>query len=628
MICGVRAPPRTGPGKKVSVVRAGDNSGPVSHLMMAVVAGLSWILAFRKLDDFDTWWHLAAGRWIANHGSIPATDTLSHTARDHPWVNLQWGFDLGVYWLDRMGGPAALALACALGFALAFSLVFRLVRRPIGDVPGAALVIVGILAAQDRFAVRPELLSFPLLAAVLTVLASSRRYWLLPPLMLLWVNVHALFVIGVFAILAAIAGSLTARPRSLWLWGGVSLAAVVVNPFGASGALFPLKLLSRIDRSNPVFQAIAEFRSPFSSDAAGFALVAYKVLLAVACLALGATILRRWRRKPGATLDVGGLIFFAGLAALSIAARRNAALFAIGSLPFIASCLKVALDGVPARVRASLGSSIAAGAIATGVALFGAGVVTGSFYKWDRQPREFGIGVVEGIFPIRAAAAVREAKLPGKLYNDLASGGYLTWDDPIGDGVFIDGRLEVYDTAFYAEYVQSMYDPARFAALADRYGIQTVLLFHHWENRRLLVERLFHSGAWALVYADETAAVFVRPRGNDDALQRASALTDPWNAATRAWLDRPVPRWPYPAGRIEGTFAFARLLATLGDADGATEAYEKLLTLGIRRDDEIDVRLILARRFASIGQVDRAADQARRILALDAANGEAKKLLD
>jgi hypothetical protein len=259
--------------------------------------------------------------------------------------------------------------------------------------------------------------------------------------------------------------------------------------------------------------------------------------------------------------------------------------------------------------------------------LLAVSIVSGRFYRWDERPREFGLGVIDGTFPVRAVAAAREAALPAKLYNDVAAGGYLAWDDPIGDGVFIDGRLEVYDNVFFGDYVQSMYDPARFEAAADRYGIQTVVLFHRWENRRLLVERLAGGGVWALVYADEVAAVFVRAKGNEAALARASALTPRWNEATRAWLARPVGGWPYPAGRVEGTRAFARLLATLGDADGATEAYQFLLTLGIRSDDEVDVRLILARRFAGTGRMEQARDQARRVLAIAPANVEAQNLL-
>ncbi len=104
-------------------------------------------------------------------------------------------------------------------------------------------------------------------------------------------------------------------------------------------------------------------------------------------------------------------------------------------------------------------------------------------------------------------------------------------------------------------------------------------------------------------------------------------MTDTWNRATRAWLDRPVPRFGYPAGRVEGTRSFARLLATVGDAEGAVDAYTKLLALGIPSDEELEVRLILARRFAATGRSGLAREQAERILEIAPGHLEAQGLL-
>ena len=104
-------------------------------------------------------------------------------------------------------------------------------------------------------------------------------------------------------------------------------------------------------------------------------------------------------------------------------------------------------------------------------------------------------------------------------------------------------------------------------------------------------------------------------------------MNDRWNEATRAWLFRPVPGWGYPAGRVEGTRSFARLLATIGDPEGAVEVYTKLLELPIASEDEIEVRLLLARRFAATGRSAMAREQAQRILTLAPSNLEAQGLL-
>jgi hypothetical protein len=212
-----------------SRVRVGvERFAPIATLSVA------FLLAFRRIDDFDSWWHLATGRWIVAHGTIPATDVLSHTVRGHPWINLEWAYEVALYLLYAAGGPLLLCLAAAAAFTSAVWLLLRLVRPHLGFAGGSILILAVTLVMQDRFAVRPEMISFPLLAGVLSIIdhagrREGRRLWLLVPLMLVWVNVHALFVIGAFAILCAILGT---PSRMLTLWG---LGFIVETVPGAVG---------------------------------------------------------------------------------------------------------------------------------------------------------------------------------------------------------------------------------------------------------------------------------------------------------------------------------------------------------------------------------------------------------
>jgi len=409
----------------------------------------------------------------------------------------------------------------------------------------------------------------------------------------------------------------------LVVWSGVALACVFINPYGVTGALFPLKLLSRIDGSSRVFQTVGEFASPFAAGAAGASIVAFKVLVVFgAALAIAAIVIQRRR------FDWGGLILFIGLAVLASTARRNVAVFAIGTAPFIGGCLQTVLAS---RLRwqrlATRHASTAAAVAAVASVVFGVAIVTGAFYRFENAPQEFGAGVIEGTFPTRAAEFARAAKLPPRLYNDMASGGYLSWDDPIGDGVFVDGRLEVYDTPFITSYVTGVADDAAWQADADRHGIQTAIIFHRFEPDRMLAGRLTKNDAWSLVYVDEVAAVFVRSKGNEAAIARASSLRAEWNARTDAWLSRPPRKWPYPAGRIEGTRAYARFMATIGLSEPAVAAYLRLVDLNISEKEEVERRLLIARFFAAGGHMPQAQEQARRILQIDSSNSEARNLL-
>ncbi len=97
----------------------------VGNLLPLATIAVGFVFALRRLDDYDTWWHLASGRWIFDNRTIPATDTLSFTVPDHPWINLQWLYDLVLYFLYSIGGANLLVLTAAAAFATALWLMMK-----------------------------------------------------------------------------------------------------------------------------------------------------------------------------------------------------------------------------------------------------------------------------------------------------------------------------------------------------------------------------------------------------------------------------------------------------------------------------------------------------------------------
>ena len=72
---------------------------------------LAALFGIKQLDNSDTWWHLASGRWMVENWSIPSQDVLSFTVPGHDWINLQWLFDLLMYAVYQVGEAGALVLA-------------------------------------------------------------------------------------------------------------------------------------------------------------------------------------------------------------------------------------------------------------------------------------------------------------------------------------------------------------------------------------------------------------------------------------------------------------------------------------------------------------------------------------
>src|SRR5262249_14980601 len=235
----------------------------------AAIAALLFVVALQvhRLDDSDTWWHLATGRLIAATGAVPRTDPFSFSAAGSPWINRQWLFELGLYGLWNAGGPAAVALGVGALFVAAFACAYRLARRRLPAWGAAALVFIIAEAAVERFTVRPEAATICLLALEILLLDGAIGWGTVVALVLIqivWANMHALSVLGLTRLGAELGGALAAR----WLplpgaWraasrrpreemrrlavatAGVALAAAA-TPFGLAGAAYPLWLLTLI----------------------------------------------------------------------------------------------------------------------------------------------------------------------------------------------------------------------------------------------------------------------------------------------------------------------------------------------------------------------------------------------
>jgi len=259
----------------------------------------------------------------------------------------------------------------------------------------------------------------------------------------------------------------------------------------------------------------------------------------------------------------------------------------------------------------------------------GLGVIN-RWYVMMGEMHEFGFGVFESNFQPRATQFFREQKLPGPTYNDLAAGGYLTWDDPSGKGVYVDGRLEVYDTPFFSAYTKNLTDFPAWKRDADARGIQSVTLFHRWENRYPLIRALSASGEWLNVYYDETVVIFVRTAGHADLIEAArNAFTATWRARNDAVLTA-APRtfgWQWSIDRSVGRVAYGNVLQVLGDPKGALKWYEVAMAAGLSPNDEVDARQHAAQCLASSGDYAQARVHLVRALELDPSNDATREML-
>lgn len=489
---------------------------------MAGVMAVAVCLALSPIATTDFFWHLAAGDWIRETGRIPHTDPFTFTGEGRPWVDLHWGFQVAISWLHDHAGIDALVLLRAVLAALFAWLLLRSSGGKVTDPRTLAVGLVGVLASQERFLLRPELLTYVLLGTVLLLLreapAGSRRQLLLVPLFVVWVNVHSLYAVGLAAVALAAVGAeldalrarrglftgavpaLAARWRSAALLVACGLACLA-NPYGLEAWRLPLlQLTDRIGSGNVWGATIGEFQRP---ELGGFGVVAVTASLALAIAAM-TVVAVSWRSLPSRLI-----LTAAAFTWLAWSARRNLPLLALGTVPLIVSGWTAAAARMaPRRLPRGVPRAAAHWALAALSCLLIFGITSNRLYRADGVDRRFGSGLREGLAPQGAVDFLARTVPDARVFHSLGDGGYLAWRRR---PVLLDGRLEVHAEETYRAYLAALQDPAAFERLARRWDLDAVLLNHDIASTAApLVRHLGASGAWSLAYFDAGAAVFLR----------------------------------------------------------------------------------------------------------------------
>ena len=517
----------------------GHFSNRSTGIALVAIMILIALLSARRLGSLDVGFHLRAGESILEGNGWPRNDSFTYTINDHEYVDTTWGYQVLLALVHRFAGVRGLVLLHSALVLCLFALLILTARLPSSRPDGerdAALVVallLGGLAAEIRFAVRPEVLSYTLLALVLYLLhrhSEGRRspLWVLPLIFLIWVNAHALFVLG-WGALACFLFGLALRDRALDRrlggWALASVAVTLLNPYGWKALWFPVTLATRLHGANVFGASIGEFVSPFSlglSEQFPFIprvpIYAFRLFAVLALVSVVALL----RRRRFATVLLLGVF-----APLALTALRNIPLLVVAGLPAVVWGLPLPQSsGRRGRMRHVLPVLVV-----LVVVVLGLRVSSDAYYLASRREHRFGLGWNRGVLPLGVAAYIDRAALSGRMLNHLNFGGYLMWAGP--HAVFIDGRLEVVGEQFYEYYRQVLRSPEALEACVARHGIESIVF--PYKTNPALLGRLSRDARWQLAYVDHLAALFTR-QGRHHALP----ATDP--AAMRAL--RPPPGSP------------------------------------------------------------------------------------
>lgn len=499
-----------------------------------------------RVDDLDLWWHLKTGELIARDHTIPTADSFSYTSdlsnavaeigldevvpASRPSGFSHWAMNLNHSWLGQLllflafqaGGIVGIGLMKSSVFVLCYLFLWlAMKKRGAGNISAiSVLALVAYIGHYFNYS-RPQIFSFFLFGALFFILADSRRggrlAYLLPPMVLIWANLHGGFILGVLVILLFALGetvqyllgkcygifppTLSARQvKILLLLAAACLLASLCNPNGYLPYLFPLAT------KNSLFgKTIEEYHRPM--------LYEYHTYWFMLLLVGLSAILRLKRLRFS---DFGVMLF---LAVSSLIGIRAIIFFTIGAAPFLAysltdmGCwlrqrrLAARFLGLPvvARFPAASVSGLILGVVS--LVMFCKIAATEKILRFDESKYRY---------PAAALSFIREEKLPGPIFNSYNWGGYMIWKLP-EYRVFIDGRC-LNETAYF-QYMQIIrgsrgkHDgPPLWKRMLDAHNVQLILTNAVDGNGYLvpLVDKLAQAPEWELVYQDGTALLFLR----------------------------------------------------------------------------------------------------------------------
>jgi tetratricopeptide (TPR) repeat protein len=513
-------------------------------LISALCAGL------HTVADEDMGWQLATGRYVVQHHQIPSTDVLSFTSTGKPWVYPPFAGVL-FYLTYCAFGYAGLSWFCALA---CLAVVAYLVRR--GDLGSAVLAMLAVQSIAARTAPRADLFSTIFFAFFLGELWDYQRGvpsrpWLLPVVMLFWVNLHPGFIAGLAAIgaylLSELANLLFAerrqdvrvRLRRIWPWLAACFAVTLVNPWGPRIYLASLTLSGLAAPPEGRLNSnsfIGEFQGVPVSRALLYQLVDVRHmesgltwLLLVGVVLVGLFL---WKRQLG-----GALVALVALY-LGLAHARYMALFVITiatlggpllSEIFIILSNSRSSSTAEARKesgkevgettgpqpRVSEGMAMLITLALCGVALLHiADFVSSRTYVVFNADWRFGAGG-SSWFPERAAAFIQREQLPGNIFEEYALGGYAAWSLGPQYPDFIDGRGDRLSPDLVVEqlrlYVEGP-DSQLWRIEADRWNLNVLLVATSGFRglQKMDPFAFCRSATWLPVYMDDVSLVFLR----------------------------------------------------------------------------------------------------------------------
>jgi hypothetical protein len=468
-----------------------------STLLTALVVTLIYFFCKGRdlFVDPDLWWHLRDAEYLIRSHAFIHADMYSFTVGGRPWINSEWLSEMAFYCAWRWFGPrGVLLLTICLIESVALGVCWLGWQRTRNIKPALLACCASLLMISVSIGPRTVFFGWLCLIVEIFLLQEFRegrdRLWLLPPLFVVWINLHGTWPIGIVYLVLFVAcgmfqaewGAIFAerwppaqRKKLLWI-AGLCVLALFLNPYGFRLVVFPFQMLYG---HTLMIASVEEWQTLDFHSVRGkftFAIIASTLVLTMARS-------RKWR--------LNDLLFTCIAVLAAFTYSRLLVLAALVVCPLLATELDYFEPYDGAQDKPILNFA------------FVAFLVAAMISRLPTQPQLQ--QQIAKSCPQGAAEYLRAAKLDGRVMNELSWGGYLEWSDR-SVPVFIDSRSEIFDPWGVLQDYIDVVGIKRPLEVTDQYKIRYAL----FPRNASIVYLLTRTPGWSTVYQDDTAVVLHR----------------------------------------------------------------------------------------------------------------------
>ncbi len=467
---------------------------------------------------------LGQGRWIVEHGRLPATDPFSYTTGyyPHPYVIEKWLSEVIFFAVEKSLGLVGLLLFDGLVLATAFVIIPYRIAHLCGLRGGAAMRLTSLttLTSLCHLSVRPEVFSYLFVAIWFELMVrmnkatagNTKIRWdliaILAVLMCLWNNIHTLFIIGIlipgfYSFCALVERFLPGLKEKPFNWTPLiatvaCILASLVNPYGiGQWTYLPIvfgEFNSTVNDMQPL--KLSNAGNPLFIPFYLFTLLGLKGLI------------KGWRLP----LQQGDL-FFRGLIPLGILGGVKA----IRSIPISGLFLDTGRANLIERTNSadSEESSLAGFTnpfkpvwplACIAAILFGVYICTYSVVPMIPQN--------SAAFqpPFKAIEFIEKNRPKGNMLNDPHFGAVMIYKMRSNPLVFVDPRYNLYGEALVQDYWHMVNCDPNSEELLNRYKIDWVFLAPNTK----LSKQMATDVRWQRLYCDKESVIYSRSSANPE----------------------------------------------------------------------------------------------------------------